>query len=150
MKHRHDPFANFAGLERLQQELGRLFNLDEIMRDDVSSAATTNWRPSADIRETDDRFEISVDLPGVEAASIDVALKSGVLTVSGQRSLRNDSDGHYKLAERRSGEFLRRFTLPDVADEEQVDASTSNGVLKISVGKKARSGARKIQVVSGS
>lgn len=147
MTHKYDPFINFAGLERLQQELGRLFNVEDFVRDDVTSSATSSWKPLADISESEDRYIIQIDLPGVDPEKIDIALKSGILTVSGNRSEQSESAGTVKLAERRSGEFQRRFTLPDLADEDQVEATTNQGVLTISISKTTEKSARHIRVV---
>jgi len=149
MTNKYDPFINFAGLERLQQELGRIFNIEDIIRDDITSSATSRWKPSADIRENEQQYVIEIDLPGVDPESIDIALKSGVLTVSGSRQLRVEDGGDYKLVERRAGEFQRRFTLPELADEEAVEAACDRGVLIVTINKKAENNARHIRVVSG-
>ncbi|MBX2883107.1 MAG: Hsp20/alpha crystallin family protein [Granulosicoccus sp.] len=148
MTHKYDPFINFAGLERLQQELGKIFNIDEFVKDDITNSATSNWKPLTDIQETDEHYVIQIDLPGVDPEQIDIALKSGVLTVSGHRPERDAGEGAFKLTERRTGEFQRRFTLPDLADEDRVDATTNQGVLTISISKKTEDNARKIRVVA--
>ncbi|MBX2824025.1 MAG: Hsp20/alpha crystallin family protein [Gammaproteobacteria bacterium] len=148
MTRKYEPFINLAGLERWQQELGKIFDIEDFIKDDISSGATSHWKPRADIRDSKEHYVIEMDLPGVDPAAIDVALKAGVLTVSGQRSGAESDTGEYKLMERRTGEFHRRFTLPELADEEQVQATSDNGVLTVTIKKKSGDNARHIRVVS--
>jgi len=148
MTRKFDPFINLAGLERWQQELGKIFDIEDFIKDDITSSATSHWKPRADIRENSGHYVILVDLPGVDPDSIDVALKTGVLTVSGQRPEPENTDGEYKLLERKTGDFQRRFTLPELADEEQVHAKCDRGVLTITIKKRASDSARHIRVVS--
>lgn len=141
--------AGLAGLERLQQELGRVFNLDEILRDDVTDAATSDWKPSVDIHEDDQQYVIVADLPGVDPEAIELSLQRGVLTVSGGRSTLSEPGKPLTRQERRTGNFSRRFTLPESADESSVDASSRFGVLTIAVRKQNSVQPRTIKVVSG-
>lgn len=141
--------AGFAGLERLQQELGRVFNLDEILQDDVTTAATSDWRPSVDIHEDDEQYVIVADLPGVDPEAIELSLQRGVLTLSGARTNLSEPEKPMTRQERRTGQFSRRFTLPESADESSVDASSRFGVLTITVRKQQKAQARTIKVVSG-
>jgi len=151
-----DPIINLAGFERLQEELGKMFNLDMTM-DDVTSASTSRWRPAADIVEDGERYVITLDLPGVDPEAITVELNGSVLSVSGARqhsarntsgSIENQKDAQeFKRQERSMGEFYRQFTLPKTADEQSVTASNANGVLTIEVSKTASSVSRKIHVV---
>lgn len=148
MAHKYDPYINFAGFERLQEELGRIFNFDEILRDDVTTGEATTWKPSVDIREDDSRFVIYADIPGVDPEKISVSLQRGVLTVSGERDIERKSSDKYKRVERRAGNFQRQFPLPDTADESSVSASCRHGVLTITVDKKVAETARTIKVVN--
>src|ERR1700734_1591013 len=70
-------------IPRLQDEISRLFGS---ARENDSSSATAMWIPLVDIHEYADRFELHVDLPGVDPATVDLTLDGGVLTLSGDRS----------------------------------------------------------------
>lgn len=148
MSKKYDPYVNFAGLDRLQQELGRIFNLDEIIRDDVTNGEATAWKPAVDIREDDQQYVIYADIPGVDPDKISISLKRGILTVSGERSIDRESNDQYQRVERRAGNFMRQFTLPDTADESSVNAACQHGVLTVTIDKNTSEIARTIKVVS--
>lgn len=112
-----------------------------------SSAESSRWVPRVDVREEADRFVILADLPGIDPGQIEIQMDKGVLSIKGQRS--NDAASEterYSRVERRQGSFHRDFALPDSADAEGILASGRNGVLEISIPKKAESTPRRIQV----
>ena len=84
---------------------------------------------------------------GVDEKDLDIALHSGVLTVSGSRQSEERKEGEsYALYERQYGSFSRSFALPDIADGERIDASLHNGVLTLTIAKKAEAKPRKIEL----
>ena len=100
-----------------------------------------------DIREEDKQWVLHADLPGVDAESIDVTLEQGVLTIRGRRTLtKRDEDHGFRRVERVSGEFFRRFSLPDTADSESVRAKHANGVLEVTIPKQPQVLPRRISV----
>lgn len=105
------------------------------------------WVPAVDIREEPDRFVLLADVPGVAPENIQVTTEQGVLTISGERALERPAENtEQHLQERLYGRFQRRFTLPDTADTEQVQARGKDGVLAVVIPKKAKSQARRIEV----
>ena len=97
-------------MPRLQEEINRLFGN---ARENDSRSATAMWIPLVDIHEYADRFELYVDLPGVDPSTVDLTLDGGILTLSGQRpqTTRKDSDeAQGRRVERGHGQFHRRFT----------------------------------------
>lgn len=142
---RYNPWQ---GITDLQNEINRVFRS---FGDLDSSGATAHWVPNVDILEYDDRFQLFVDLPGVEANAVDVTLENGVLTISGERSLPKTPDEENVVnyrSERGHGRFYRRFILPDIVDAEAVKASDRNGVLEISIPKHAKALPRRIKVAA--
>jgi len=134
-------------MPRLQDEINRLFGS---MSENDSSSATAAWVPPVDIHEYSDRFEIYVDLPGVDPTKVELTLEGGVLTLSGQRTdeiadSRSD-DIQYRRTERSHGHFYRRFVLPDTADSQGVNAAGKNGVLTVTIAKHAKAMPRRIQI----
>ncbi|HMA00008.1 MAG TPA: Hsp20/alpha crystallin family protein [Steroidobacteraceae bacterium] len=132
---------------KLQDEINRLFGT---VRENDSSSATATWVPQVDIHEYTDRFELYVDLPGVDPAKVDLTLDGGILTLAGQRTDQsNGKPGEDALArriERGLGSFHRRFVLPDTVDDEKVNASGKNGVLTVTIPKQAKAMPRRIQI----
>jgi HSP20 family protein len=112
-----------------------------------SHPGSGQWVPRVDVREEAERFLIVADLPGIEPDQIEIQMDKGVLSIKGQRnSDAQADDGRYSRIERRQGSFQRDFALPDCADAEAIVASGRNGVLEISIPKKAASAPRRIQV----
>jgi len=140
---RQDPWGV---MPRLQDEINRLFGS---ARESDSSSATAMWVPLVDIHEYPDRFELYVDLPGVDPSTVDLTLDGGILTLSGERPqpVRKDNEeAQGRRVERGHGHFHRRFVLPDTVDGEKVNASGSHGVLTVTIPKQARAMRRRIQI----
>ncbi len=105
----------------------------------------TAFSPAFEVKETADSFVLKADLPGVAEADLDIGVHNNVLTVSGSRSAEERKDGEsYALYERQFGSFTRSFSLPDMADGEKIEAKLENGVLTLTIGKKAEARPRKI------
>lgn len=105
------------------------------------------FAPAFEVKETNDSFVLKADLPGVEEKDLDVAIHNGVLTVSGSRQAEERKEGEsFALYERQYGSFTRSFALPDMADGERIDAQLTNGVLTLTIGKKAEAKPRKISI----
>ncbi len=105
------------------------------------------FSPAFEVKETNDSFVLRADLPGVDEKDLDVAVHNGLLTVSGSRQAEERKEGEsYALYERQYGSFSRSFALPDMADGERIDASLKNGVLSLTIAKKAEAKPRKIEI----
>ena len=113
----------------------------------TDSAAT--WRPAADVVEYDDRFELALDVPGVDPDSISITVENQMLSISAERNAEREinTDG-YRRFERFSGKMQRRFSLPSDVDGDAIAARSAHGVLTISVPKKATAQPRKITVAA--
>ena len=147
---RYEPWSMF---DKFQEELGRLGLLDpanrESMEGDNSNIVTSHWRPAVDIREEKDRYVIIADLPGVDPKDIEITMEQGVLTIKGEReSKKEESHEGYSRVERVRGSFYRRFSLPDSADAENIEAKGKDGVLEITLPKHVKTQPKKISVKS--
>ena len=97
---------------------------------------TRNWSPAADVKETDNSFVLTADIPGLTKKDIKVNVANGKLSISGERSYETDQENdNYHYRERRFGTFDRSFNLPDTVDEENISASFKNGILSIQLPK---------------
>jgi HSP20 family protein len=110
-------------------------------------SGVAEWVPAVDIIEEKDRFVLRADVPGVEREAIDVSMHDGVLSISGERhgQQRDEIDGIQRF-ERASGRFLRRFTMPETANAEEIAAKIANGILEITILKLPEVQARRIEV----
>ena len=105
------------------------------------------FAPAFEAKDTPESFVLKADLPGVDEKNLDVSIDKGVLTVTGSRAAEQRKDGEsYTVYERRFGSFSRSFQLPDIADADKVEAKLENGVLTLTIGKKAEAKPKKIAV----
>jgi HSP20 family protein len=139
---RYEPWSL---LNQLQKELERSW-------DDKSgdgAIATAEWTPSVDIKEEADKFVILADIPGVKPEAIEISMDAGVLTVKGEKDseVKTEKEG-YKRVERHYGSFYRRFSLPDTANSEAINAKCKHGVLEIVIPKRETVKPKRIDVVT--
>ena len=92
-----------------------------------------------DVRETDDSYELDIDLPGFKKENITAELKDGYLTITANKGLdkdEKDKEGKYIRQERYSGTCARTFYVGDGVTQEDIYAKFEDGILKLSVPKK--------------
>ncbi len=95
--------------------------------------------PSVNIREHENGFEIHLAAPGVKKENFKVNLEQNVLTISSENTVENeekDNNGGFTRREFNYSAFSRSFTLPEMVDPEKIEASYTDGILKINVPKK--------------
>lgn len=115
--------------------------------EDDANVATASWTPSVDITEDENCFKLLADIPGVKPEDIDVSMDNGVLTVKGERKTEEKTEKeNFRRVERQYGVFYRRFTLPETANADKIEAHSENGVLKITIPKQEVAQARRISV----
>ncbi len=128
----------------------RLFHVpslfDEFFKD-FESAPQESFSPALNLREEDDAYYASVELPGVQKDDVDVSLKDHVLTIKGEKKseIEDKKEGYYRV-ERSYGSFARSIRLPETVKQDEISANLENGVLEIKVPKGERPDAKKITV----
>jgi HSP20 family protein len=108
-----------------------------------------SWTPPIDVYETQDRYVVAAEVPGLSREAIELALEDSRLTIRGQRIDRSTTAGdvvHFHQVERGHGAFARTFEFASNIDVESVSADLTNGVLTVTLPKAARPPARKIEV----
>ena len=94
-----------------------------------------------DVRETEDTYELDVDLPGFKKDEVTLELKDGVLTIQAVKGLdkdETDKKGKYIRQERYAGACSRSFYVGDAVEPEDVSAKFEDGILTISVPKNVK------------
>jgi HSP20 family protein len=147
---RYEPWHVVNRLHQtLDQVLNNHFGSNDatLSAPEASSSPSVSWVPRVDIHEEKDRFVVLADVPGVDPKDIDITAENGVLTVRGQRKVeKRETENGYERIERTAGAFLRRFTLPEGANTEQIKAKQTNGVLEVTIPKTPAIQPRRISV----
>lgn len=106
-----------------------------------------NYLPSVDIKEEKDAYSLQMDLPGVCEKDVEISLNNRVLSIATKAEEKTEKkDEKFLLKERRTSSFERRFTLPEDVDGENISAEFKNGVLGISIPRKALASSRRIEI----
>lgn len=98
------------------------------------------WRPSADISETDKEYLIRAELPAVRKEDVKVTVDRGMITIQGERRQEKEEKGEkMHRVERLYGSFERSFSLPDDANSEAIRCDSKDGVLTVHIPKQPAS-----------
>jgi HSP20 family protein len=132
-----DPFREF---QEITDRLNRYWQANQASSDEGEKQALRafDWAPAVNISETEKEYLIKVDLPEVKKEDVKVTSENGVLAIEGERRQEKRSDGEkFHRVESVYGRFQRRFTLPDDAQDELIEASFKDGALQVAVPKAA-------------
>jgi len=139
---RWDPFHN---LSTLQEQVNRLFDSKFSRSGDTSTL--TAWVPSVDVYETENELVIKADLPEIEEKDLDVRVENNMLTVRGERKFEQKvKEENYLRMERSYGAFSRSFSLPNTVDAQAVKAEYKDGVLSVTLPKRAESKPKQVKI----
>lgn len=135
----------FAELDRLQRDVSSLFDLSPSIR-----GFARGGYPALNVGSTPQAVEVYAFAPGIDPAKVEVDLDRGVLTLAGERAAAapaaSDEKTTLHVNERFAGRFRRVISLPDDIDPQGVSASYRDGVLHVSIPRKAAAQPRRIEV----
>ena len=142
---RWDPIRD---LDSLQTDMNRLFDrFFEGGRANGNGGAVRRWIPAMDLVESEDNLVLRADLPGMKEEDVEIEIKDGVLTVSGERKAEHEQKGEgFHRVERAFGRFSRSLQLPDGIDAGKVAASFEDGVLEVKVPKPEQTKPTRVQI----
>ncbi|MEN8197679.1 MAG: Hsp20/alpha crystallin family protein [Pseudomonadota bacterium] len=139
----------------MQRQVNRLFS-DYMNQPLMSWFDADRWfsgaaRPNVDMTETDNTYEVTAEVPGFEQKDVEVKITDGALVLEGKTESETEEKGKtWHRHERRFGSFSRSLPLPTGADQEKAKARLKNGVLTVTVPKKAeaKSSVKKIEIAA--
>jgi HSP20 family protein len=134
----------FAEMDRLQREMQQALDQSPTIR-----GYARGGYPALNVGGTATSVEVYAFAPGLEPASIDVNLDRGVLTLAGERKAdlpKTDEKTTLHANERFTGRFRRVVSLPDDIDPNAVTAKYTDGVLHVSIQRRASAQPRRIEV----
>ena len=104
------------------------------------------YSPSVDIFENDNAITVLADMPGVKAQDLKIDLRDSVLTLTGRVSAPDGAKESDVLREYQAGTFFRQFTLSETIDQAKIDATLTDGVLRLELPKVEKARPRQITV----
>ena len=141
---RWDPFRDMI---TLREKMNRLFE-DTFTGKEGKDIVQGTWAPSVDIYENENELILTAEVPGVKEDDIEIKIEDSTLSISGERKFEKETkEENYHRIERSYGSFYRSFTLPNFIDHEKVKAEHENGLLRITMPKRAELKARKVHVL---
>ena len=120
-----------------------------VLNDSLFNDKVANHIPAVNIAETENAFHIDIAAPGLKKEDFKISLDKNVLSVAADKKVENAEEGKkFSKREYSYHSFNRSFTLPDVADYNNIEAEYTDGILKLNVAKKeeAKLQAREITV----
>ena len=136
---RWEPFRD---LSRLQDEMNRLFE-DRLFK----TGESVGWTPACDVYEDEEALLLRFELAGIDPKQVEIRFENGVLTVRGERKLeKEEKRENYHRVELSYGAFTRSFSLPGTVDAEKIRADAKDGILTVTLPKRAEARPRPIQV----
>jgi HSP20 family protein len=128
-------FANGQKNRAVNPFFGDVF--DSIMNDSFLSDRLASRVPAVNIAETENEFHIELAAPGLKKEDFKINLDKNVLSVSADKKTENVEEGKkFSKREYSYNSFTRSFTLPETADQANIQAEYTDGILKLNVAKK--------------
>jgi HSP20 family protein len=130
-------------------ELGQLENRIRRLFEDPFDFATSplTFTPPVEVRELDNEFVVTAELPGMTKEEVDIEYENGVLFIRGEKIETSREEKRNLLVwERQYGTFQRSFMLPNTIDQEKIKAEFHDGILKIVLPKAENAKGKKIQI----
>ena len=134
----------------LQNRLNSIFHDFGRPEESSETLAAGNFVPAVDVYEDAEKVVLKLEVPGIRREDLDIRVEGRTLTVKGERNFeKEEKEENFHRIERRYGSFVRSFTLPATVNPEAVEATSTDGVLRISLAKKPEAQPKQIQVQVG-
>ncbi len=107
------------------------------------------FTPPVDICEDENAIKLMADMPGVKPDDINIDVREDTLTLIGEIQPYEDAEETDVMIEYEIGQYFRQFTLPELIDQEKIDAQLKDGVLTLELPKAEAAKPKKIEIKSG-
>src|SRR6476661_1257811 len=142
---RWDPFQDVLSLREAMSQL-----MEESFVQPTAAQGGKNFVPALDFSENAEGYLVEAALPGVKPEDVEVTVENNVLTIKGEtRQEVDDKQRNFHRVERRFGSFQRTIGLPTTVKADAIQASLTNGVLRLEIPKAEEVKPRKISVNIG-
>ena len=144
MVRRWDPFKDIA---HLREMMSRLLDEEVQHRLGAGQSVQSDWTPSVDLVELENKFILKADMAGMARKDIKVEVVEAQLILKGERKINKPGEGEkYFRLERPYGKFCRIFPLPAEVNCGGVHATLKDGVLEVTLPKAEKHQSRKITI----
>ena len=136
-----DEWMDFPFGKDLSEEFRRDFNRDFFGKRNPLYGKNEKKLMKTDVRETDNTYELDIDLPGFKKEEVSAKLENGYLTISASKGLNKDEkdkEGNYIRRERYTGQCARSFYVGEGVRQEDIHAKFEDGILKLSIPKEVK------------
>jgi len=142
---RWDPFQDVLSLREAMNQL-----MEESFVRPATGQNGKNFVPALDLSETGEGYLVEAALPGVKPEDVEITVENNVLTIKGETRQETDSkERNFHRLERRFGSFQRTIGLPTSVKADAIQASLTNGILRLEIPKAEEVKPRKISVNVG-
>jgi HSP20 family protein len=116
----------------------KFFDTDLFDMNRRNFSGTNTTLPSVNIKENTDGFEVEMAVPGLKKEDFNIELNNDLLTITSEKKVENETKEGEEFIRREFSyqEFKRSFTLPNIVDDEKIQAKYEDGVLKVYVPKR--------------
>jgi HSP20 family protein len=127
MAHSITRWEPFAELAEMRSRFDRLLS-------DLGDGHDREWMPAIDMIRDNGNLVVRAEVPGIKPEEIEIEAEGGVLTISGKHEETSEEKGkEFMRRERRYGAFSRSMPLPEGVDPKKIKATTSDGVLELTI-----------------
>ena len=103
-------------------------------------------RHFGEVRETENGYILTAEVPGVPMKDIDISVDGNTLTIKAEQSQEEEGEGSYR---RQYRSFNQSFSLPNTIDADKIEAHCENGLLEVLLPKAQMSHAKRVEVQTG-
>jgi HSP20 family protein len=134
-----------SSLSPFRREVDRLFG--SVFDSPFFEFQRSGLVPALDFSESEDAYNVKVELPGVEEKDISITLADGNLEIKGEKKVEKEEKAELcYCSERRYGSFSRVVEIPSSVDAEKVTATFKNGILEVALPKKEEAKPKEVKI----
>ena len=139
------PFGELESMERRFEDMFGPSHFPFIMR--RTPWQDIGWTPAIEVFDKDDRLVVKAEIPGMKEEDIKVSVEGDTLTIRGEKKTESEvKNEDYYRCERSYGSFFRSVALPSTVDASKIEADYEDGVLEVTLPKKAEVKPKKVAV----
>ena len=128
-------FQPLREIDELQREMNRLFD-GALQPSNRGNGVGLSFSPAAEMEETEDGYQLKVEVPGMEPGDISIEVTAEAVSISGERKTeRKSEENGMTRTEFRYGKFQRVIPLPGRINNQNVAADYKNGILHLTLPK---------------